>query len=150
MQRAARQFFSIRSSKALPLSTLLLAALCVLLAAPSSQASAKEYSSREAILSVLQRGELSASLLQEVLAPQSQSQTQLSIFEVRRLREVLSQLDKTQLIELQKQLASLDAFSIESAALPSSFAVASTPQYSSLPSHFAAQLNGIRTNRFLE
>lgn len=137
MRRAAHHFFSGRG-KTLPLSTLLLAALCVLLAAPSSHASSREYS-RDAILSVLSRGELSASVLGEVLAPRA-AVSQLSVLEIRKLRELLSQLDQSQLVELQKQLSAYSAFSIDEPPLPDLTDFAGPPtEYSAPTSQLRAQ-----------
>ena len=130
MRRTARQLFPAFHSKSLPLSTLLLAALCVLLMAPASHASPQKYS-RDAILSVLHSSEVSASLLQEVLAPQAAQSSQLSLANVRKLGELLSQLDKSQLLEIQKQIAALDAHTVEPEPLPSHFAFAPQRKYSS-------------------
>jgi hypothetical protein len=138
MRRTVRQFFpafSARGGKALPLSTLLLAALCMVLAAPSSQAAAREYSPHAAILSVLQRGEAAASLSQ---------------LEARQLHAILSTLDKTQLAELGQHLAALEIATRPDES-PVVFSLISAPAfYSSLEPHLAAQLCGVRTNAYLE
>jgi hypothetical protein len=117
--------------------------------APASQASPQKYS-RAAILSVLQSSGASASLLQEVLAPQAAQSSQLSTAEVRKLGELLSQLDKSQLLEIQKQLAAMDA----SATQPKSASVQpkSTPakKYSSPSPRANARTTTERTSRRLE
>jgi hypothetical protein len=160
MRRAPLQFFSALAGyrfgshkfggKSLPLSTLLLAALCMVLAAPAAHATSREYSSRDAILSVLKRSELSASLLQEVLAPQAQQASQLSLLQLRKLRVILSSLDQSQIVEIQQHLATLTEYSAPPAPPiePQDFDV--SPSYSSLEFHLAAQLSGIRTNAYLE
>jgi hypothetical protein len=150
MRRAARNIFPSLYSKSLPLSTLLLAALCMVLAAPVANASAREYSSRDAILSVLKRGELSASLLQEVLAPRAQNASQLSLLEVRKLRAILSSLDQSQLVEIQQHLAALSEYSAPHAPEPAPPLFVTPTSYSSLEPHLAAQLSGVRTNAYLE
>jgi hypothetical protein len=134
MRRTARQLFPARGGKTLPLSTLLLAALCVLLAAPSCHAAPQKYS-RDAILSVLQHNET----LSEVLAPQNAT-SQLTVLEIRKLRAALCQLDKSQLVELQKQLSAYVAPSISCAPLPALFAfTAPQTKYSSPAPHLSAQ-----------
>jgi hypothetical protein len=150
MRRTARQFFPNFHSKSLPLSTLLLAALCMALAAPASHASSRGYSSHAAILSVLQRGELSASVLQDVLAPRVAATSQLSLLEVRQLHALLSTLDAAQLLEIGQHLATLELGSNPRQPLLSHRLVVTPAPYSSLPSHLAAQLCGVRTNAYLE
>lgn len=144
MRRTIHHFFSSRG-KTLPLSTLLLAALCVLLAAPSSQAAPQKYS-RDAILSVLQE----SLHHNEILAPQV-SASQLSVFEVRQLRALLSQLDKSQLVELQKQLSVYVAPETERAPLPALFDFTSPQtQYASFAPQLRPQNSASHTSRFLE
>lgn len=151
MRHAARQIFPGFHSKSLPLSTLLLAALCMVLAAPTSHAATREYSSsRNAILSVLQRSEISASLLQDVLAPQAKATSQLSLLEVRKLHALLSSLDQLQLLEIEKHLFALDEYSTEQEPLVEFQIIATPTTYSSPEPHLAAQLSGVRTNAFLE
>ena len=119
----------------------------MLLAAPSQAASRHEYS-RAAILSVLQHSEI----LGEVLAPQGAS-SQLSILEVRKLRAFLEQLDESQLLEIQNQLAACNALTIECAPSPLPLLVDFTSLqalYSSPSPHLIAQNSVTHTSRYLE
>lgn len=148
----ARSFFpalAFRPGRALPLSTLLLAALCMVLAAPASQAASRDFS-RDAILSVLQRGELTACVLKDVLAPQAEVSGRLSVLEIRRLRTALSRLDKHQLLEIQKHLTALMP-AVETPKHRTLDGIHTSPvRYASPSSHFVARHSGVRTNRNLE
>jgi hypothetical protein len=125
----------MRGSKALPLGTLLLTALCLVLAAPSAEARNREYSPHATILSVLQ---------------QSETVSSFSQLEVRQLHALLSSLDEAQLVELSQHLATLGIVETPTAAAPS-FPFPSLPLlYSSLEPHLAAALCGVRTNAYLE
>jgi hypothetical protein len=150
MRRYARPlFYALPRVTALPLSAMLLAALCVLLMAPASQAAPQKYS-RQAILSVLQSSGASASLLQEVLAPQATQTSQLSAAEVRKLGELLSQLDKSQLLKIQKQLAAMDASATQPRTAPAPSQSTSAKKYSSPSPRSNARTTTQSTSRYLE
>lgn len=136
-------FASRRNGSTLPLSTLLLAALCVLLAAPASHAGSQD--------------EVRAAILTRVIAA-SASSTQLSALETRQVKVLLSRLEKTKskqslsdsLSQIERELTALDGVSTPPVVLPSQpFPVKARPQYS-LTAHEAAQLSGVRTNAYLE
>lgn len=140
MQRKARQFFPVFSgSKTLPLSTLLLAALCVLLSAPASQAASRD--------------ENCAAILTRVLTV-SASSSQFSALQTRQVKVLLSRLEKSasqiSFTEIERELASIAPWSTPAAELPSIVSsLKSKSQY--FPStHIAANLSGVRFNSYLE
>lgn len=134
-----------RVTGSLPLSTLLLAALCVMLAAPASHAASQD-ETRVAILTRV----IAAS------ASSSQIATRLSALETRQVKVFLSRLQTSDsplslsdsLSQLQYELASLGPQSTLPVVLPPTlFHTLSHPQ-NSLTAHEAAQLSGVRTNSF--
>lgn len=136
-----------RVTSTLPLSTLLLAALCVLLAAPASHAGSQD-ETRVAILTRV----IAAS------ASSSQISGRLSALESRQVKVLLSRLDKSSsklsltdsLSQLEHELTLLNGTSTLPVAVPMPFFPSRPkPQYS-LSAHEAAQLSGVRTNSYLE
>lgn len=134
-------FPSRRSAATLPLSTLLLAALCVLLVAPATQAAS-------------QQGTRVAILTNAIAA--SASSSQLSALDSRQVKVLLSRLEKSDsefsLAQLEREIAALESGAPEIFSRPPllhyirlrpSFAVL-------LSAHEAAQLSGVRTNAYLE
>ena len=143
MRFPSRQFsfFAPRGKGSTPatLSTLLLAALCLLLAAPASQAASRD--------------EVHAAILTRVLAA-SASSSQLSALETRQVRVLLSRLEKSDsslsISQITAELAKLEVQSTPPIEIPfADFWVESKhPQL--LTPHLAAQLSGTRTNSYLE
>ena len=134
-------FFASRANGSTPatLSTLLLAALCLLLAAPASQAASCD--------------EVHAAILTRVLAA-SASSSQLSALETRQVRVLLSRLEKSDsqftVSQITIELAKLAVQSTPPLEIPlADFWIESKhPQL--LTPHLAAQLSGTRTNSYLE
>ena len=150
MRFSSRQFgwpTSRRGGSTLPLSALLLAALCVLLSAPASQASAPN--------------ETRVAMLSRVIAA-SASSAQLSALEARQVKVLLSRLEKTEtplsIEELQSALSALDAAPaacLQAGSTPSLSAPPPTlhsPHTFAFPlfAHEAALLSGVRANSYLE
>jgi len=140
MRFPSRQFsFFATRGKGSTLSALLLAALCVLMSAPSSQAASRE--------------EVHAAILTQVLTASAAS-SQLSALETRQVRVLLSRLEKTDspisISQIQNELAALGEGSTPFVEItPSLFWIESLPPHL-LTSHLAAQLSGTRTNSYLE
>ena len=143
MRFPSRQFsfFAPRGkgSTSATLSTLLLAALCLLLAAPASQAASRD--------------EVHAAILTRVLAA-SASSSQLSALETRQVRVLLSRLEKSDsqlsISQLTSELARLEVQCTPAEEIPfEDFRVASKHPLLLTP-HLAAQISGIRTNSYLE
>lgn len=143
MRFSTRQFgfFASRGKGSTPatLSTLLLAALCMLLAAPASQAASRE--------------EVHAAILTRVLAV-SASSSQLSALETRQVRVLLSRLEKSDsqlsLSQITSELAKLEVQSTPAVEIPFAQFWVESKHPRLLTPHFAAQLSGTRTNSYLE
>lgn len=145
MRFSSRQFgvFPVRrSAAALPLSTLLLAALCVLLVAPAAQAG-------------VQPGARVAILTNAIAA--SASSSQLSALDARQVKVLLSRLEKSDtelsLAQLEREIAALDAETARTQTVPFLFHAIRrlTPSFvTPLSAHEAAHLSGVRTNAYLE
>lgn len=137
--------FATRAKSSAPatLSTLLLAALCMLLVTPASQAASRD--------------EVHAAILTRVLTVSAAS-SQLSALETRQVRVLLSRLEKTDSqvslsqiqSQIERELARFEAASTRPADIPLSlFWIQSQPPHLLTP-HLAAQLSGTRTNSYLE
>ncbi len=135
-------FFHLRGKGSTPatLSTLLLAALCLLLAAPASQAASRD--------------EVHAAILTRVLAA-SASSSQLSALETRQVRVLLSRLEKSDsslsIAQITSELARLAVQSTPpTAEVPLADFWVESKHPLLLTPHLAAQLSGTRTNSYLE
>ena len=143
MRFPSRQFsfFATRGKGSTPatLSTLLLAALCLLLAAPASQAASRD--------------EVHAAILTRVLAV-SASSSQLSALETRQVRVLLSRLEKSDsklsISEITSELAKLEVQSTPPIEIPLADFWVESKHPLLLTPHLAAQLSGTRTNSYLE
>jgi hypothetical protein len=150
MRFTSRQFgwpMTRRGGGTLPLSALLLAALCVLLAAPNCQASAQN--------------ETRVAMLSRVIAA-SASSAQLSAMEVRQVKVLLARLEKTQtplsVEELQRAISALDAapaallWAGSTPGLDAPPPALHSPHKFAFPlfAHEAALLSGVRANSRLE
>ena len=132
-----------RVTGSLPLSTLLLAALCVMLAAPASHAASQD-ETRVAILTRV----IAAS------ASSSQIATRLSALETRQVKVFLSRLQTSDsplsdsLSQLQCELASLGPQPTQPVVSPPTLFHTLPHSQNPLTAHEAAQLSGVRTNSF--
>jgi hypothetical protein len=150
MRFSPRQFgwpLSRRAGSTPGFSALLLAALCVLLAAPNCPASAQS--------------ETRVAMLSRVIAA-SASSAQLSALEARQVKVLLAQLEKTEtplsVEELQRAISALDAAPAALLWAGSTPGLDAPPPLLHFPhtfafplfAHEAALLSGVRANSYLE
>ncbi len=134
-----------RMTGGLPLSTLLLAALCMMLAAPASHAASQD-ETRVAILTRV----IAAS------ASSSQISTRLSALETRQVKVFLSRLHTSDsplslsdsLSQLQQDLAKISSTPTVPVVLPPTLFHSPPQSPVTLTAHEAAHLSGVRTNSF--